>query len=78
MSETKGSSSSNRIGRTAKARATEARRAAGSRVRITLAFADTDNFETPIPSPAPTVHILRDAAHASYLELPFMPPAEAR
>ena len=52
--------------------------AAGSRVRITVAFADADNFETPILAPTPTVHMLRDAPHGSYLELPFMPPAEAR
>jgi uncharacterized protein len=57
---------------------TSYRFAAGSRVRITVAFADADNFETPILAPIPTVHMLRNAAHASYLELPFMPPAQAR
>ena len=44
----------------------------GSQMRITIAFADAGNFDTPVLSPAPTVQILRDAAHASYVELPLV------
>ena len=54
---------------------TSYRFAAGSRVRIVIAFADAENFETPILVPAPSVHVLRDAAYASRLELPLVRPA---
>ncbi len=43
---------------------------AGSRVRITIAFTDAGNFGTPVLDPAPTLQILRDPAHPSYVELP--------
>jgi putative CocE/NonD family hydrolase len=43
---------------------------AGSRIRITVAFADAGNFDTPILTPAPTLQLLRDAAHPSRVELP--------
>jgi len=42
----------------------------GSRMRVTIVFADADNFDTPILHPAPEVHLLRDIDHPSYLELP--------
>jgi hypothetical protein len=45
---------------------------AGSRIRITLAFADAGNFATPILTPAPTASILRDASHPSQVELPIV------
>jgi putative CocE/NonD family hydrolase len=43
---------------------------ATSRIRITVAFADADNFDTPILDPAPQVQLLREPAHPSYVELP--------
>ncbi len=43
---------------------------AGSRIRITLAFADAGNFDTPILNPAPVLQLLRDAGHPSFVELP--------
>ena len=43
----------------------------GSYMRITIAFADAGNFETPILNPAPVVYLLRDAVHASYVEIPI-------
>ena len=45
---------------------------AGSRIRITVAFADAGNFDTPLLSPAPTLQLLRDADHPSYVELPVV------
>lgn len=45
---------------------------AGDRIRVTVSFADSGNFDTPILDPAPAVHVLRDAAHASYVELPVI------
>ncbi len=45
---------------------------AGSRLRITVAFADAGNFDTPVLNPAPTLDLLRDAAHPSYVEIPII------
>ncbi len=45
----------------------------GSRIRITIAFADAGNFDTPVLDPPPTVRLLRDSAHPSYIELPIVP-----
>jgi len=42
----------------------------GSRIRITVTFADADNFDTPILYPVPEVRLLRDQDHPSFLELP--------
>ncbi len=42
----------------------------GSRIRITVAFADADNFETPVIDPAPKLHLLRDMNHPSLVRLP--------
>jgi len=47
--------------------------AKGSSIRITVAFADADNFTTPALDPRPQVRILRDTAHASVVELPVIP-----
>ncbi len=44
---------------------------AGSHIRITVAFADAGNFDTPVLTPAPTVNLLRDADHPSVVELPL-------
>jgi putative CocE/NonD family hydrolase len=44
----------------------------GNNIRITVAFADADNFETPIISPAPQLHVLRDMNHPSSIQLPVV------
>ncbi len=44
----------------------------GSRIRITIAFADAGNFDTPILTPAPTLQLLRDTGHPSLVELPIV------
>jgi predicted acyl esterase len=44
---------------------------AGKQLRITVAFADADNFDTPVINPAPTLHLLRSAEHPSYVEIPL-------
>jgi putative CocE/NonD family hydrolase len=45
----------------------------GNRIRITVAFADADNFETPVIDPVPKVRLLRDVNHPSLIELPVVP-----
>jgi putative CocE/NonD family hydrolase len=47
----------------------------GNRIRLSIAAADRDNFDTPIRDPAPRVHLLRSAAHTSFVLLPVIPPA---
>ncbi len=44
----------------------------GNSIRITVAFADADNFATPLLNPAPEVRLLRDADHASFVDLPIV------
>ncbi len=44
----------------------------GHRLRITVAFADADSFHTPELDPAPRVSLLRDAVHASFVEMPIL------
>lgn len=46
----------------------------GSRIRITVAFADADNFETPVINPAPKIRLLRDVNHPSFIQLPVVQP----
>jgi putative CocE/NonD family hydrolase len=46
---------------------------AGHRIRVTVAGADADTFETPQLDPPPTITLYRDANHASYVELPVIP-----
>ena len=46
----------------------------GRRIRLALAGADRDNFETPAVAPPPTIRVLRDARHASFVELPLAAP----
>jgi len=50
---------------------TSYRFAAGTRVRVTIAFADAENFDTPVQTPAPQVRVLRDATHESFVDLPL-------
>jgi uncharacterized protein len=45
---------------------------AGKQIRITVTFADAGNFDTPILNPAPTLQLLRDAGHPSYVDLPIV------
>jgi putative CocE/NonD family hydrolase len=45
---------------------------AGDRIRITIAFADAGNFDTPILSPAPKVNVLREMDHPSFVEIPVV------
>jgi uncharacterized protein len=44
----------------------------GKRIRLIVAFADADNFETPAMEPAPKVYLLRDREHPSFIELPVL------
>jgi putative CocE/NonD family hydrolase len=44
----------------------------GKRSRVTVAFADADNFDTPVLDPAPVVRLLRDRNHPSFIELPLL------
>ncbi len=46
---------------------------AGHRIRVAITGADQPNFETPEPSPAPTVSVYRNGKAASYIELPVIP-----
>ncbi|MFO7707364.1 MAG: CocE/NonD family hydrolase [Desulfobacterales bacterium] len=42
----------------------------GNRIRISVAFADADNFETPVIDPPPALRLLRDERHPSRVLLP--------
>jgi putative CocE/NonD family hydrolase len=44
----------------------------GKRIRMTIAFADADNFDTTILDPAPKLHLLRDKDHLSFVQLPVV------
>jgi uncharacterized protein len=44
----------------------------GRRIRVTVAFADADNFDTPMIDPAPGVQLLRGKEHPSFIELPLL------
>jgi putative CocE/NonD family hydrolase len=52
-------------------RPTAYRFAKGRRIRLTVTFADADNYETPVVDPAPRVRVHRGGQHASYIELPL-------
>lgn len=45
----------------------------GSRIRLALACADSDNFGTPVLYPAPSVRVFPGAARGSSIQLPLMP-----
>jgi uncharacterized protein len=44
----------------------------GKKIRITVAFADAGNFDTPVLTPAPTLQLFRDAGHSSFVDLPIV------
>jgi uncharacterized protein len=44
----------------------------GKQIRIAVAFADTDNFETPIIDPPPSLRLLRDSNHPSIVRFPLV------
>jgi uncharacterized protein len=44
----------------------------GSRLRITVAFADAGNFDTPVLTPVPTLQVLRELNHPSHVEMPVV------
>jgi putative CocE/NonD family hydrolase len=44
----------------------------GSRIRITVAFADADNFDTPVIDPPPKLRLLRDSNHPSFIQIPVV------
>ncbi|MBN2034782.1 MAG: CocE/NonD family hydrolase [Deltaproteobacteria bacterium] len=44
----------------------------GRRIRVAIAFADADNFDTPVIDPAPVVQLLRDRNHPSFIDLPLL------
>jgi hypothetical protein len=46
---------------------------AGSRIRVTVAFADAGNFDTPVLNPAPALRLLRGTGQLSFVELPVIP-----
>jgi putative CocE/NonD family hydrolase len=46
---------------------------AGNRIRISVTCADADNFETPTLKGSPKVCLLRNSAHASFVEFPLIP-----
>jgi uncharacterized protein len=45
----------------------------GHRIRVTITCADKDTALTPKLNPLPTVHLYREADHASYIMLPIIP-----
>ena len=45
----------------------------GNRIRVTVALADVDNFDTPALNPPPEVRLLRDMDHASSIDMPVVP-----
>jgi hypothetical protein len=44
----------------------------GNRIRISVTCADADNFETPNLNPPPRIRVLRNSAHASFVEIPII------
>jgi len=44
----------------------------GNSIRITVAFTDADNFETPVINPAPKLRLLRDMNHPSSIQFPIV------
>ena len=45
----------------------------GKQIRITIAFTDAGNFDTPVLDPAPTLQLWHDADCPSFIELPIVP-----
>jgi predicted acyl esterase len=44
----------------------------GKQIRITIAFADAGNFDTPIINTAPTLQLIRDVNHSSFVDIPIL------
>lgn len=44
----------------------------GNSIRITIAFADAENFDTPVLDPPPTLKLLRNTNYQTYVELPVI------
>ena len=44
----------------------------GNQIRITVAFVDSGNFYTPVIDPPPSIQLLRDGTHPSFIELPLV------
>jgi hypothetical protein len=42
------------------------------RIRVSIAGADSGNFDTPVLSPAPRLRLMRDPAHPSGVDLPVL------
>jgi putative CocE/NonD family hydrolase len=45
--------------------------AEGSRIRISVAFTDAGNFDTPILDPEPSLQLMRNTTNPSYIEVPI-------
>jgi putative CocE/NonD family hydrolase len=45
----------------------------GRQIRLSVAFADAGNFNTPVLDPAPKLAVLHDSEHGSYVDLPMRP-----
>ena len=45
----------------------------GKSVRLTIAFADAGNFDTPVLNPAPRIRLWRDRNRPSCIDLPIIP-----
>jgi len=50
----------------------------GHRIRLVIACADADNFDTPVLNPAPRLQVLRNSSHPSYVDLPIAQAGKAR
>ena len=44
----------------------------GNSIRITIAFADDGNFDTPVLDPPPTLKLLRNTNYPTYVEMPVV------
>lgn len=44
----------------------------GNRIRITIAFADSDDCDTPVLDPAPTLKLSRNASYPTYVGMPVI------
>ncbi|MFC2004818.1 CocE/NonD family hydrolase [Chloroflexota bacterium] len=44
----------------------------GNSIRITIAFADDGNFDTPVLVPPPTLKLLRNTSYPTYVEMPVV------
>ena len=49
----------------------------GHCIRLVIAGADADNFDTPVLNPAPRLQVLRSTSHPSSVDLPILKRAIA-